>query len=396
MRLHNPLLNLLIAHALLLPASVARAADPLAENVAIGSRSVVSPADRARLEHVLANARRGQPVTIGVIGGSITQGALASAPEKRYGDLVAQWWRQNFPDARIEFVNAGIGATGSDYGALRAARDLLWKHPDFVVVEYAVNDANTQSAAESLEGLLRQILDHPQKPAVVLLFMMSQGGNNAQEWQAKLGRHYGLPMVSFRDALWPEINSGRIAWNVVIADQVHPNDRGHALAAHYVTAFLEKALRQLPGACGTTDLPPLPRPLVSDLFQHTALYEADALTPVINHGWSYDPALKAWKSDKPASAIEFELDGRVLLTMHYVVKGPMGKATVSVDGRRARQLDGWFDQTWGGYRQTNEVARLLNPARHRLRLEISPDHSSGSTGHEFRILGLGAAGSLAP
>ena len=39
-----------------------------------------------------------------------------------------------------------------------AKRDLLSHHPDFVVVEYAVNDPNTQAAAESLEGLIRQIV----------------------------------------------------------------------------------------------------------------------------------------------------------------------------------------------------------------------------------------------
>ena len=122
------------------------------------SRFLVSTGDPARLQHALAKARRGEAVTVGVIGGSITQGAGASQAEKRYGELVAAWWRQTFPKASIRFVNAGIGATGSDYGALRVQRDLLSQHPDFVVVEYAVNNPNTQAAAETLEGLIRQIL----------------------------------------------------------------------------------------------------------------------------------------------------------------------------------------------------------------------------------------------
>jgi hypothetical protein len=106
--------------------------------------SLVSPGDPARLQHAFAKARRGQPVAVGVIGGSITAGAGASQPERRYGDHVATWWRQTFPKATVHFVNAGIGATGSDYGALRAKRDLLSDHPDFVVVEYAVNGPNTR------------------------------------------------------------------------------------------------------------------------------------------------------------------------------------------------------------------------------------------------------------
>jgi len=79
-------------------------------------------------------------------------------------------------------------------------------------------------AAETLEGLVRQVLKRPNHPAVVLLFMMNRQGANAQEWHGKIGRHYGLPMVSFRDALWPEIQAGSMKWEDVEADMVHPND----------------------------------------------------------------------------------------------------------------------------------------------------------------------------
>ena len=33
-------------------------------------------------------------------------------------------------------------------------------------------------------------------PAIVLLFMVTSSGESAQEWFAKVGEHYGLPMVS--------------------------------------------------------------------------------------------------------------------------------------------------------------------------------------------------------
>jgi lysophospholipase L1-like esterase len=117
----------------------------------------------------MAKAQRGEKITVAVIGGSITAGAKASVPGKRYGNLVADWWRETFPKAEVAFVNAGIGATGSNYGALRASRDLLSHRPDFVVVEYSVNDGDTQEAAETLEGLIRQILSQPNTPAVVEL-----------------------------------------------------------------------------------------------------------------------------------------------------------------------------------------------------------------------------------
>ncbi len=371
-------------------AGLAWAADP--QEAAMAERSLVSAGDSARLWRAMDRARRGQPVTVAVIGGSITQGAKATRPELRYGDLVAAWWRRAFPGAAITFVNAGIGATGSNYGALRAERDLLSKNPDVVVVEYAVNDGGTAQAAETLEGLVRQILNRPNAPAVVLLFMVNQKGGSAQDWFVKVGGHYGLPMVSYRDAVWPEIQAGRLAWTDISPDEVHPNDRGHAWAADWVGRVLQAALDRLPAAGALPEPPAVPAPKFSALFEKTVLFEAETMKPAANEGWAYDVKKKGWVSTTPGAAIEFEIEGRVVFSIHHVVRAAMGRARVTVDGAAARTLEGWFDQTWGGYRQTNELVRDLAPGRHRVRFELLPEKSAGSDGHEFRILGLGAAG----
>lgn len=41
-----------------------------------------------------------------------------------------------------------------------------------------------------------------------------------------------------RSRLWPEIEAGRLKWEDVEADTVHPNDRGHAYAARFITERL--------------------------------------------------------------------------------------------------------------------------------------------------------------
>ena len=266
--------------------SVLRQALP--DESALAARSLLSEGDTARLQGALAKARRGEAVTIGVIGGSITQGAAASTPENRYGNRVAAWWRENFPEATVKLVNAGIGATGSSYGALRAERDLLSQRPDFVIAEYAVNDPNERSSAETLEGLARQILKRTNQPALVLLFTMNQSGANAQEWHAKVGTHYALPMISYRDALWPEIQAGRMAWTDISPDVVHPNDRGHACCAQFVTRFLEKLLKNLPPDSSLPEVQPVPPSLFGSAYESVALFEAEALKSVNNTGWSYD------------------------------------------------------------------------------------------------------------
>ena len=352
-------------------------------------RSIVSAGDTARLQKVLAKARKGEPITVGVIGGSITQGAKATKAELRYGNQIAQWWRTNFPNSKVEFVNAGIGATGSNYGALRVGRDLLAKNPDFIVVEYAVNDGNTKDAAETLEGLLRQILKAPNQPAVVLLFTMNKSGGNAQEWHSKVGAHYNLPMVSFRDALWPEIQAGKLKWEDVEADEVHPNDRGHTYAADFVTRLVASVSKNTDAKAS---IPALPKPLFSDKFEFTKLLEANDLKPVTNKGWIYDEKNKAWQSETPGSVIEFEIEGTLIYDMFYRIKGPMGQAKISVDDKAPQTREAWFNQTWGGYRVTSELAKDLAPGKHRVKVELLAEKNAESTGTQFRVLGLGAAG----
>lgn len=242
------------------------------------------------------------------IGGSITQGAKASKPEKNYGGVLAQWWQKTFPKAKIELVNAGIGVTGSNYGALRAQRDLLARRPDFVVVEYSVNDGDAQPFAETLEGLIRQVL------------------------------------------------------------------------------------KELPTDGKLSPVGTLSPPLFSDLFEHTVLLEADALKPVRNQGWVFDAGGKYWKSDRPGSRIEFEIEGQAILLMDWHIRGPMGKIKVQVNHRPAEVRDAWFDQTCGGYRQTTELARGLTAGKHRVSFEILSEKNRQSSGYEYRVLGLGTAG----
>ena len=393
--------TLLCAVLLFSLTSTARAETPAetARETEIVQRAVVDLGDTARLQAVLAKARRGEPVTVGVLGGSITQGASATAEENRYGNRMAKWWRDTFPKAQIEFVNAGIGATGSDIGAHRVREHLLAKHPDFVVVEYAVNDSNTPVAAETLEGVLRQILNAPNHPAVMLLFMMSKGGGNAQEQHSIIGHYYNLPMVSYRDTLWPEIQTGRMKWEDVEADEVHPNDRGHAYAARFVTGALERVLAKLPSDDKLPRLAAVPAPKISNLFEYTAMHNVTTLKPIRNEGWEVCEDSwtlpffgKGFKAVKPGSTIEFEVTGRAISVLFYRIKGAMGIAEAQVDNAAPVRMDGWFEATWGGYTPFQCIARDLKPGKHRVRITVLNEKNPGSTGNEFRIYSIMTAG----
>ena len=365
------------------------------DEAAVFARSLVTLGDTARVQHALAKARRGEQVVVGVIGGSITGGAAASTAENRWGNRVAQWWRERFPEAEIRFINAGIGATGSDIGCHRAQKHLLDHEPDFVAVEFGVNDPNTELAAETLEGLTRQIVRQPQRPAVMLLFTMNNAGGNAQEWHGKIGRHYGLPMVSFRDAIWPEIEAGRLTWEDVEADIVHPNDRGHKYCADFIGAALDKILADLPDDGDLPEIAPVPEPLISDVFERATFFVRGTLEPARNDGWRDAEAWPfgpCWEADKPGSVLEFEVEGTAISVAFHRIKRDMGVAVAQVDEEPPVKLQGWFEADWGGYSAWQLVARGLEPGKHTLRIEVLEEKAEASNGHLFQLHAVMAAG----
>ncbi len=365
-------------------------------DAAIVERSLVDMGNTARLQHAMAKARRGEPVVFGVIGGSITAGARASTPEKCWGALAADWWRVAFPSSTVTFVNAGIGATCSDLAAHRVQRDLLSKNPNVVVIEFAVNDMINALTEETMEGLIRQILNAPQRPAVALFFTMDHAGKNRQAEHSCVGRHYGLPMVSMKDALWPEVEAGRMAWTDFEADEVHPNDTGHRYGAQLLGALFERVKEGLPEDAALPSAQPVPAPLISDLFEHTRLLNATSLDPARNEGWvrnGEDTQFgSGWKTETPGSLLEFKVEGRAISVLFWRIKGPMGIADAWVDDRKPVSLDAWFSADWGGYTPFQLVARDLGPGSHTLHVRLRDDANPASTGHAFQLRAVMTAG----
>ena len=67
-------------------------------------------------------------------------------------------------------------------GAARAVSDVLMYQPDFVGIDFSVNDDPTDFFKEIYEGVLRKVLTWTSEPAVVLLNnVYYDTGINAQE-----------------------------------------------------------------------------------------------------------------------------------------------------------------------------------------------------------------------
>ena len=204
-------------------------------------KGIANVGDVSRMKEVMARAKRGGRLVIGFIGGSITQGSLSSTPQTCYAYRVYTWWKETFPQAEFVYCNAGIGGTTSEFGAARVGTDLLAERPDFVIVEFSVNDESTEHFKETYEGLVRKILGAAWNPAVLLVHnVFYHNGANAQVMHAAIGRHYDLPSVSMQNSIYPEVVAGRIENRAITPDDLHPNDEGHALVASVITYFLEQ------------------------------------------------------------------------------------------------------------------------------------------------------------
>ncbi|HMG78437.1 MAG TPA: GDSL-type esterase/lipase family protein [Xanthobacteraceae bacterium] len=357
-------------------------ADPIA-------RSQLAAGDPWLLRRAFAKARRGEPLTFGVIGGSITCGAIASSPDRSYVASVLAWWRARFPQSETRLVNAGLSGTGSLLGAFRVQRDLLQAEPDVVIVEFAVNDAWVDGAA--YEGLLRQILARPNAPAVVPLFMMFESGGGDQEMQSKVGAHYNLPMVSVHDALWPDIAAGRIRWHDYFVDNVHPNDAGHAFTGRCVTALLE-ASGTAEAPRGPDPLDPLPAPLHSDAFQFVEWRDDAALTPARNDGWTPvrdDNGKPVWAATSASGRIAFDWSGTGIVAQLARPPDDQGRVRFWIDDVPSLTLDASAVIK----RNIVVVAEGLARGQHRIAIErLDPPTGAGGENVRFGLAALGPIG----
>lgn len=373
----------LMMATLLIAAPFSTAGEPVATGP-MRQRALVRAGDPARIHAVLAKARRGGTICVAAMGGSITAGGTHTKdPLRRYVHQLAKWFEGTFPGLKVRVVNAGIGATNSGYGALRVQRDVLAHQPDLVVVEYAVNDpTGTVRLDESYEGVLRQLLSGSPSRAVIELFFMHKDGSSAQSEQAALGRHYGLPMISFRDAVWPELEAGTLKWDALYDDVVHPNDAGHDLASELLRGFLASSLATLPEADRSLPaVPPVPAPLISDAFEHCVMFRAADLTPLSSIGWTCVES-HVWECGRTGGRLTYDVPGTILMLGRTIPVTATNRVELIVDGGAPRPIlrDG----------HNLPVAKGLSASRHRVSIVVHP--FDGSDNDKVQVGWCGAAG----
>ncbi len=344
--------------------------------------------DLTRLAKAMRKAQSGEEITIGVIGGSITEKYSASSYEKCYASYVQKWWEERFPDTEVNFINAGIGGTSSYLGVHRADEDLLYAKPDVVIVEFSVNDGNDMFFKKSYDNLVRKILFEEQEPAVMLLFTTQENGTNAQENDSLIGFKYHLPMLSYANAVLPSIEAGEFTWADISPDNVHPNDRGHAIIGEIVYRYLNDVYARLDDI--SEEVTPFNEKAVTkEVYLDAALLDSDDIQPV---SWgSYEEKAvnwylpNNWYTATGEESIIFEVEAaNIGIAYQRTTDGTYGQYEVYIDGEYAKTLDGNFKDGWGSTLQPDEVYVSDEPAMHTIEIRKAED----STGDLFAIVAL--------
>ena len=213
--------------------------------------SVMSTGNNARLKNVIARAQQGEVVTLATIGGSITEGAGASIYQECWASRFHVRFRKAYGaenGSNVCLVNAGVGGTASPFGYMRYQREIVNRVPaedsdglpDIVVIEFSVNDWQEPTGHRCFESMVKEILDAPNEPVVILLFAVFRNGFNLQDELKRIGKNYNLMMVSIKDGFYAHIGK-ELTQEDFFADEYHPKALGHRIMTDCLMQAVEDA-----------------------------------------------------------------------------------------------------------------------------------------------------------
>lgn len=318
------------------------------------NNSLLTTGDTTRLKKVFEKAESGEEITVGYIGGSITEGIGAPNTSDCYANLSYLALCDLFPDTTVNYVNAGLSGTPSILGLVRAERDLFSdKTPDIIFIEFAVNDGGEELYKECYENLVLKCLNKENQPAVVLLFTVLKNGYTCQENMSEVGKHYNLPMISVGNAINPMISNGYFEWEQYSDDESHPNGWGHELVKDFILNLYNKVLEdEEPSG----EIAPLPdgAPVYSNEYVNMELLERDQMTVTNVEGFSEtDSVIATFKNGwryraKSGASITFTQEFKTLfLVFHCNNAETFADADIYVDGELVNTISSNRSGGWG-------------------------------------------------
>lgn len=333
----------------------------------------------ARIAKVLQKLQNGEEVTVAFLGGSITQGTGADN-ENCYAALTAKWLQEQYPNATVNYVNAGIGATGSYIGVHRCDTQVLSKNPDLVFIDFSVNDESQNNNINKLtyEGLIRKIWQYTTAPGIICIAMTQDNGTSVQDCHGEVTAKYSVPFVSYHDAMLDFLDTQGIEWKNISDDNIHPNMNGHAILSAMLTTYLQYIADNL-DSIDTTD-PALPDPGDEGAkYEKAQLLTTDDAQPAstgafqqkqMDFGGFSNPWI-AKSSDGnfgDDSALVIEVEAQNIGILYGMLTHNAGMADIYVDDEFIETINADFTGGWGNYVQFKELKCFDESGTHTLKI----------------------------
>lgn len=303
---------------------------------------------RGGLPNFFRKINNHQPVTVGYIGGSITQAVLG------YRMQSANFIQSLIPEMPVRFLNAGVSGTGTDLAACRLHDQLLVHQPDLIFIEFAVNGAYQQG----LEGMIRQIIRNDPRTDICLIYTVISGqpavyanGDIPENIKGleTVAQYYQLPSIHLAMQAAQLEKEHKLLWKGTASaegqilfsnDGVHPLEAGGDLYAAAIARGLKKMRDTL-----VNSIHHLPEPMFADNWEDAKMIDpAEAVT--FSKGWkkiitNENPQLKQFnnwftyvmQTERPGASFSFRFNGTMF--GFYDLGGPeVGQVIIEVDGKQ--------------------------------------------------------------
>ncbi len=205
---------------------------------------------RNTLENCYTKFKNDKTGRVAFMGGSITEWGA-------WREKICNYLKEQFPETKFEFINAGISSTGSMPGAFRLENDVLYNGKiDLFFEEAAVNDkANStpkNQQLKSMEGIIRHaLLSNPLMDIVLMYFV---DPDKIKDYNNKIipneivnheliANHYNVSSINLAREVTDRINSQEFTWEEDFKD-LHPSMFGHEVYFRSIKTFLENSFNR--------------------------------------------------------------------------------------------------------------------------------------------------------
>jgi acyl-CoA thioesterase-1 len=216
-------------------------------------KSPVSRFDPRTLPRTITMLKNKQPLSIVLLGDSISTGANASgvfdaAPfQPAYPELLRSHLEQHY-QGQVELTNLSVGGTDTVWGITQIEK-VVEKQPNLVILAFGMNDSSGRPAKDFETNTAKMIaLIHEKQPETEFVLVATMLGN--RDWvtlKQELFPQYRdalarlcEPGIALADvtSVWAGFLEAKQDWDQTGNGVNHPNDFGHRVYAQVLAGLL--------------------------------------------------------------------------------------------------------------------------------------------------------------